>query len=83
MAKLKNFKQYDEVYKNPFKPPPRLIVSVTGYGVLPEECPSSAIGCRIKVDEGNLVWHQIARLYDRNHMVCVLPLEYQSEEGYE
>lgn len=52
-----------------------------GYGLVSEQCPASAVGCRIRVMSDRIDWYEWAKLYDRNQLVCVYPEEYRSESG--
>ncbi|CAI5438921.1 unnamed protein product [Caenorhabditis angaria] len=52
-----------------------------GYGLVTEECPSHAVGCRIRAKKDHIDWYEFSRLYDRNQLVCVYPEEYASMTG--
>ncbi|KJH51096.1 hypothetical protein DICVIV_02763 [Dictyocaulus viviparus] len=51
------------------------------HGLTSEECPPAAVGCRIKVLSNKIVWYPVSKMYDRNQMVCVYPLEYEGTAG--
>ncbi|EPB72331.1 hypothetical protein ANCCEY_08568 [Ancylostoma ceylanicum] len=48
-----------------------------GYGFVSEECPTAAVGCRIKARSDHVEWYEWSKLYDRNQLVCVYPGEYE------
>uniref|UniRef100_A0A8R1I2F0 Uncharacterized protein n=1 Tax=Caenorhabditis japonica TaxID=281687 RepID=A0A8R1I2F0_CAEJA len=57
------------------------LVMRPGYGLVTEECPSHAVGCRIRAKKDHIEWYELSRLYDRNQLVCVYPEEYKSLTG--
>ncbi|CAI2306025.1 unnamed protein product [Caenorhabditis sp. 36 PRJEB53466] len=57
------------------------LVMRPGYGLVSEECPSHAVGCRIRAKKDHIEWYELSRLYDRNQLVCVYPEEYKSMTG--
>ncbi|EGT33385.1 hypothetical protein CAEBREN_14273 [Caenorhabditis brenneri] len=57
------------------------LVMRPGYGLVTEECPSHAVGCRIRAKKDHIEWYELSRLYDRNQLVCVYPEEYKSMTG--
>ncbi|CAI4222408.1 unnamed protein product [Auanema sp. JU1783] len=52
-----------------------------GYGLVPEKCSQTAVGCRIRVSGDHIEWYEWAKLYDRNQLVCVYPGEYDTVTG--
>ncbi|KAL6729123.1 hypothetical protein Aduo_000206 [Ancylostoma duodenale] len=52
-----------------------------GYGFVSEECPTAAVGCRIKARSDHVEWYEWSKLYDRNQLVCVYPGEYEGTAG--
>ncbi|CAO4360781.1 unnamed protein product [Caenorhabditis nigoni] len=57
------------------------LVMRPGYGLVTEECPTHAVGCRIRAKKDHIEWYELSRLYDRNQLVCVYPEEYKSMTG--
>lgn len=57
------------------------LVMRPGFGLVSEECPPTAIGCRIKASKQLIEWYELSRLYDRNQLVCVYPEEYKTLTG--
>ncbi|WKX90639.1 hypothetical protein Q1695_009469 [Nippostrongylus brasiliensis] len=51
------------------------------YGLVTEECPTAAVGCRIKAQKDHVEWYEWSKLYDRNQLVCVYPGEYDGTAG--
>ncbi|KIH52542.1 hypothetical protein ANCDUO_17357, partial [Ancylostoma duodenale] len=41
---------------------------VKGYGFVSEECPTAAVGCRIKARSDHVEWYEWSKLYDRNQL---------------
>ncbi|MFH4974186.1 hypothetical protein AB6A40_000895 [Gnathostoma spinigerum] len=63
----------------PFTVALHCLVIRPGYGLVSERCPRMSVSCRIRIEKNSIVWYQYSRLYDRNHMACVLRHELDGE----
>uniref|UniRef100_A0A914WAR4 Uncharacterized protein n=1 Tax=Plectus sambesii TaxID=2011161 RepID=A0A914WAR4_9BILA len=47
-----------------------------GRGLVSEKCPNNAVACRMRIENNAVVWYEYSKLYDRNHLACILKHEY-------
>lgn len=47
-----------------------------GRGLVSEKCPNNSVACRMRIENNAIVWYEYSKLYDRNHMACILKEEY-------
>lgn len=47
-----------------------------GRGLVSEKCPNNSVACRMRIENNAIVWYEYSKLYDRNHLACILEGEY-------